>query len=164
MNRVFLLLLFTLIGCSSPHSGEKAAYIENANKGVLAETISKGPKDDAEKSLFEHVDRLFASVPGYRPYTEDIGKRVVRPKILHSEAPVYPTSARRQNITGTVVLVALVDISGNVADVKVIESPDQRLSAAAVSALSKWRFSPGTVEGKPDMFTMVFPIVFSLNR
>jgi TonB family protein len=53
-------------------------------------------------------------------------------------------------IEGTVVLRAIVEADGTVADVSVVRSLDAAsgLDDQAVAAVRQWRFRPGTKDGK----------------
>lgn len=65
--------------------------------------------------------------------------------------PQYPAASIRNNEQGTVDLDFLIDVDGRVADSKVAASSGHsRLDEAARAALSLCRFTPGTVDGKPE--------------
>jgi protein TonB len=66
-------------------------------------------------------------------------------------APDYPTASRRLGETGTVVVKFLIDERGTAIDSAVESSSGYpRLDEAARQALSLCRFTPGTVDGKPE--------------
>jgi protein TonB len=109
--------------------------------------------------LDDLIDRLFSNFSGYHPYKEYIGKALHRPKLVHSEAPEYPSWARDQKLQADLALAARVDTGGNVMEVRVLESTDARFNAAAIQALAKWKFTPGTANGVPETFVMVIPSV-----
>jgi TonB family protein len=164
MTKLAFPVVLLLGACAAtPPSPYPGQYAEQSNRGVLAKTVVEPPKNDEERQLAELMDQLFAGVPGFRPYKEDIGKSVVYPKVIHAENPVYPFRAKLHNVSSTVKLAVLVDRDGNVADVKLLSGSNQHLNDAAVTAMRKWKFSPGLLDGKPDFFVFVFPIVFSLG-
>ena len=68
--------------------------------------------------------------------------------LLRKVQPVYPPEARRLHMTGSVVMDAVVNIEGQVDDLKLV-SGDPLLSAAALDAVHKWRYSPYLLNGKP---------------
>ena len=68
--------------------------------------------------------------------------------LLHKVQPVYPAEARRLHMTGSVVMDAIVNVEGQVDDLKLV-SGDPLLSAAAMDAVRKWRYSPYLLNGKP---------------
>ncbi len=64
--------------------------------------------------------------------------------------PQYPYQATRRRIEGWVRVSFLVTASGDVEDVVVLESePEGMFDRAALRAVSKWKFKPRIVDGKP---------------
>ncbi len=87
------------------------------------------------------------------------------PTVLERRNPVYPRSARLYDFTGTVHVVAVVDERGEVADVFVLQSSAAHdLNAAALAAVSKWKFKAGTKEGKPVRGGFLVPVSFARGR
>lgn len=74
------------------------------------------------------------------------------PKVLHSVAPVPPAEVVAGGIGGQVVVELTIDRRGSVSDVKILQSPDPRLSEAVVTAVKKWTFSPLIEYGAPQEF------------
>jgi len=67
------------------------------------------------------------------------------------QKPEYPPASRRREEAGTVVLRFLIDPDGNVTDSKVETSSGfPALDVAARDALSRCRFKPGSVDGRPE--------------
>ena len=65
--------------------------------------------------------------------------------------PDYPPSSARLGEAGRVVLQLLVDTNGKVVDSKIETSSGfPRLDEAARSALSLCKFTPGSLDGKPE--------------
>lgn len=72
------------------------------------------------------------------------------PAAISCRTPAYPADARRRHETGVVTLALLIDEEGGVADRRLeTSSGSESLDQAALSALSRCRFSPGTVDGRP---------------
>lgn len=61
----------------------------------------------------------------------------------------YTEEARAAGIEGRLVLKVTVDADGNVTDVKVVNSVDPALDAAAIQTVKTWRFKPAMACGKP---------------
>ena len=80
----------------------------------------------------------FQVVPGY---AQDGIERKVKNKV----SPEYPEIARRMGLTGVVRLQVVVAPNGTVKDTKVIGG-HPILVNAAVDAVKKWRFEPGSGE------------------
>ena len=67
------------------------------------------------------------------------------------QLPKYPASAIRMEAQGVVDLEFLIDLDGRVADSRIANSSGHDLlDRAARDALSLCRFTPGTVDGKPE--------------
>jgi periplasmic protein TonB len=68
--------------------------------------------------------------------------------LVHKVQPVYPAEARRLHMAGSVVIDAVVNVEGQVDDLKLV-SGDPLLSRAAMDAVRKWRYNPYLLNGKP---------------
>lgn len=78
--------------------------------------------------------------------------------------PKYPRLALRRGLEGVVLLEALIDISGRVADLRLFTSSGHPvLDRAALQAVRHWRFTPGTVAGKRENMWVKVPIRFQLR-
>jgi protein TonB len=70
--------------------------------------------------------------------------------LLVAEGPVYPDFARVQQLDGFVTLAYDVTVSGNVVNVRVINSePVGVFDNAAIEAVRDWQFSPMQLNGTP---------------
>lgn len=74
---------------------------------------------------------------------------ITHPVVLEKVDPVYPEGARSEKVMGMVIVETVVTADGLVEDVRILESPDERLSAAAVEAVRQWRFEPALCDGTP---------------
>lgn len=74
-----------------------------------------------------------------------------QPAVIACTAPIYPPESRRAKETGTVGLRLLINVEGEVVDKRVeISSGFPRLDEAALIALAKCRFQPGSVDGRSE--------------
>jgi protein TonB len=87
----------------------------------------------------------------------------IRPpqKITHVN-PVYPAIAARARVQGTVKLQAVIDASGRVADLTVIQSIPL-LDRAAIEAVQQWRYQPTILNGRAVPVIMTVEVVFQLR-
>jgi TonB family protein len=99
------------------------------------------------------------AVPPYR-----VGGKVTRPEKISGAAPVYTMLARRAQISGTVILEAIIDEQGNVESAKVLRGLPMGLDRAAVEAVKTWRFNPATLEGKPVKVYWVLTVDFQVEK
>jgi|SRR5215831_323340 len=84
---------------------------------------------------------------------------IARANAVSAPRPEYPYEARRQRITGNGIVTMRIDFtSGTVTNVLMEQSTGSLvLDQAALVALRRWRFKPGTVS---DVRT---PVTFTLN-
>jgi protein TonB len=108
------------------------------------------------------------------PSTRDPGAfarlTVFDPKALDQQpvpkfqaAPQYPFDMRRTGTPGEVVVDFIVDARGAVQNAFALRSSQREFEAAAVLAVSKWKFRPGRKDGRDVATHMQVPIVFTLH-
>jgi TonB family protein len=79
-------------------------------------------------------------------------------RLAHSVAPKYPADARA-GAEGTVVLKEVVDETGKVAGVRLVEG-DATLATSAMQAVKQWRYRPYVRDGKVEPFQTVVILDF----
>jgi protein TonB len=92
------------------------------------------------------------------------GGRTV-PVVLNGSCPtpVYPAAARAQRENGVVMLNFLVGTDGSVVDSRVeTSSGHAELDQAARATLSRCRFRPGTLNGRPEASWHIMKYVWSV--
>jgi len=87
-------------------------------------------------------------------------KHFEAPKQIKKVRPVFPESARRQHIDGTVVFEIVIDEDGIVEQIKVIQG-NVLLVPAAIDAVKQWRFSPTLIDGKAVAVEILFEVSFN---
>jgi protein TonB len=93
-----------------------------------------------------------------------IGGQIKEPTLLRRVAPEYPSLAVHANIRGTVILEAVVDAEGRVADVKVLRSAHRVLDEAALDAVRRWEYAPLVLNGRPERFVLTVVLSFDLTE
>jgi TonB family protein len=68
--------------------------------------------------------------------------------LIRRVTPAYPPEARRAHIQGTVILHAVIDKEGKIADLQVVSGPKE-LTQAAIGAVQQWRYKPYLLMGAP---------------
>jgi periplasmic protein TonB len=92
------------------------------------------------------------------------GDQEAAPLYASNPPPNYPIQARRRGLQGVVMLEALIDTSGGVADLRLSSSSGHSiLDQAALEAVRGWRFTPGTVSGRRKQMWVNVPVRFALN-
>jgi protein TonB len=92
-----------------------------------------------------------------------IGGQIQAPALLHRVEPIYPPFAVNAHLQGVVILEALVDEDGTVAEVKVLRSPNALLDNAALTAVRQWRYSPLLLNGIRTRFVLTVVLSFYLT-
>lgn len=71
------------------------------------------------------------------------------PRASFQAAPVFPPRARARGIEGYVIFSLLIGLTGDIEQIKVIESsPDGVFEEAATQGISQWRFEPALYQGQ----------------
>jgi len=94
----------------------------------------------------------------------DISKLDQQPVAKFQARPQFPFEMRRAGISGEVVVDFIVDTNGEVRNAFAAHSSQREFEAAAVQAVSKWKFRPGRKNGHAVFTHMQVPIVFTLNE
>lgn len=90
-----------------------------------------------------------------------IGGELKAPALVERVEPEYPSMAVRAQVQGVVILEAVVDPHGRVENVRVLRSIPL-LDKAAMTAVSRWRYSPLLLNGTPERFALTVTVSFSL--
>ena len=77
--------------------------------------------------------------------------------ILPRVEPEYTELARKARIEGVVIIEAIIDRNGNVTDARALKPLPLGLDLAALDAVKKWKFKPGTLNGQP------VPVIYNLT-
>jgi TonB family protein len=93
-----------------------------------------------------------------------VGNGVSAPAVLYKVDPEYPEEARRAKISGTVVMLLIVDASGNARDIKVVRSLGLGLDEKAIEAVNKWKFRPGYKNGQAVAVQATIQVNFRLFK
>src|ERR1019366_1947081 len=94
----------------------------------------------------------------------DISKLDQVPSARFQARPQYPFEMRRAGISGEVLVDFIVDTNGDVRNAFAVHSSQREFEAAAVQAVSKWKFRAGRKNGHAVFTHMQVPIVFTLHQ
>jgi TonB family protein len=101
----------------------------------------------------------FAELDGGRKEGE-----LLEPVATEKSDPGYPLELIRANVHGMVTLYAVIHADGKVGEIRVLNSPDERLDSYAAKALAHWKFVPAERAGKPVALEAVVEIPFRVRR
>ena len=85
------------------------------------------------------------------------------PKLVQREQQ-YDATALSEQISGIVLMQAVVGADGRIGSIYVLRSLDPRLDRKAADALAKWRFTPGTYMGVPAPTIVTIELTFTIRK
>ena len=124
-------------------------------KRPYSTTVNRPNLNSATGSWVIHFAELRADQPP---------GELLPPVPTESSDPGYPLELMRENVHGAVTLYAIIHSDGRVGDIRVLNSPDERLDPFAASALARWKFLPALRSGKPVALEAVVVIPFRSRR
>jgi|SRR5436190_13072279 len=125
-----------------------AIELQRQNPPEVAPPLSSFPEPYADTVARLHPVRVGGNVP--------------QPLKTHDARPTYPAEAQAARVQGVVIVEALIDQTGAVANAGVLRSIPM-LDAAALGAVSRWHFAPTIVNGQPASVIMTVTVNFTLQ-
>lgn len=135
------------------YQGGQTSYI------VRSATSSPTSDMDAHDAVTESEAQARWKDSVARTVMEEVDQPV---RVLTSVFPKYPVKARANEIEGDVIVEITINTDGKVGTVRVLQSPDDLLSAASIEAVEQWRFAPMTRNGKPVELKVIQKFPFKL--
>ena len=125
------------------HATQGDTYLYNLSQVLLA----AGRDEEAGAILHE-----FRESESLRPIIEK-GEAVIgeyqRLAVVDRKYAKYTTEAKKEGTEGQILIRALIDAKGNVADSEVLHGLPNGLTENALKALRRSRFRPATINGEP---------------
>ncbi len=87
-----------------------------------------------------------------------------QPMATRKVDPKYPLQLMRENVSGTVILYAVIHADGTVGSVRVLRGVDDRIDQFASQAIAQWQFQPATKNGAAVDVEATFQIPFRPSR
>jgi len=88
--------------------------------------------------------------------------KVVDLTIVNKVTPVYPPDAKRDRVSGAVVLSATIGKDGTVGNVKVVQSVRDDVDSSAMDAVRQWTYKPYLLNGDPVEVDTTITVVYTL--
>ncbi len=108
------------------------------------------------------VTDLAASGESRRVYdAKDAG--LTPPRLLESHQASYTRDTMSRKVQGRVKLECVVETDGSIREVRVVESLDPELDEQAVQAVRRWKFAPGTKDGRAVPVRVEMEMSFKLR-
>lgn len=92
-----------------------------------------------------------------------VGGEVLPPTIIYKVSPAYPGAAHKIRLQGSVMIQAIIDRNGQLRNVAVLRSSSPLFNDAAMTAVQQWKFTAGSMRGRPVDTIFELKIVFKLN-
>jgi len=149
-----------------------------SSKRQRAESVADDKITDLDRQVFGDR-RLYAMTLNMPNLNSSTGSWVIRfaelrpgakqgtllaPVPTEKSDPGYPLELMRSNVHGMVTLHAVIHSDGHVGDIRVLNSPDDRLDGWAADALARWKFVPAERNGKPIAVEALVVIPFHTRR
>jgi len=156
-----------LLACSMAGSGAKsmkqrfASLLDRRPRIAMTGRVATLVAAFALSALYLTSVQPVWSQAEARPYK--MGPGMIPPKVLTKVEPEYTEEARRDKISGTVVLKLVVSTEGVAKDIEVVRGLDSGLDQKAIDALSKWTFQPAAKDGKAVPVFATIEIHFRLQ-
>jgi protein TonB len=77
--------------------------------------------------------------------------------------PIYPPHAKKARISGTIVMRAVIDVHGRVANLNIVSGPPE-LQQAAMDAVRMWHYMPYLLNGEPVEVQTLINVIFTLGQ
>ena len=159
----------TTSGSVDPGSRSDQTNVANENSATAAPAPATEARaaTAAGAATRERMSRS-ASIPSEteiprRADLVEVPAAVMQERLISSRVPVYPEAARADHVEGRVVMQAVVTKDGAIGHLHVM-SGDPILRAAALEAVSAWRYRPYLVNGEPvDVMTSI-PVDFLVDK
>ena len=137
-------------------------YIATATKGSLPVSQLPGIYTYAQ-GAFRVVDwQTLYTLPYLRPKRIRTGGNVAAAKLLHQVTPEYPDEARKERLSGTVVLHVILNREGHVIEIVPVSGPPE-LVQASMDAVRQWTYQPTLLNGDPVEVDTTIAVQFTLN-
>jgi periplasmic protein TonB len=115
----------------------------------------------------ELLTSMIGSAPGPPPPVAvkriRVGGNVEAAAVVNRVTPEYPLIAKMAQVSGTVVLHAIIAKDGTVQELQYV-SGSPLLIQAALDAVKEWRYRPTMLNGEPVEVDTTIEVVFHLGR
>ena len=126
---------------------------------VLAAALLAGCATNRSSNHLPGAILRGADMPPVRD--ENLSSSHTAPVPLVMVNPTYPFDMRKRRESAEVMVYFVVTKTGDVVLEKVLGAPEPALEAAIRKAVARWKYKPGSVDGKPVNTRLKVPISFS---
>lgn len=91
-----------------------------------------------------------------------IGKGVTPPRVVFQRDPEFSDLAREAKYQGTIIVMLIVDKTGQARNIRIVRPLGLGLDQKAVATISMWRFDPAKKNGEPVNVEIAVEVSFRL--
>ncbi len=139
---------------------QKTVIQSETNQSKVNNTNIKDTMQSLEYKSSETLEH--ESTENANIYVGEFG-RSNGPRFLKRVIPSYPPFARRRGKEGKVTLQLMIDESGKLINIEVIEKPGFGFELSAIDAIRKSTFLPAIKDGKAVRSRVILPVRFVLK-
>jgi TonB family protein len=103
-------------------------------------------------------------IPHWTPPASILPTGDIEPVAIERVDPIYPASAIRDGVGGTVFVEVLIDEEGFLRKVSISKGVRGDLDSSAIEAVRRWKYQPAVREHKPVTASRIIPIKFSNSK
>jgi len=131
-------------------TGPKPLVVQNANAGAgrAMKTTQVARVEAPQVIVSAALPAPMLNMDSKIPKLQAKQSSLVPNQLMKSVSPIYPETARRLNMTGSVTVEAQIGADGKVKEVKVVEG-EPMLARAAMIAVKQWKYRPSYLNGEP---------------
>lgn len=141
-TRIVFSVLVLTVSLATVGAFGANAFSNISQPALSAFSPSTGAPSEGEKS--DGSDKKLKTTSA-----DSICDEITEPVVVEKVHPKYPPGAKEEKVMGMVTVETVITEDGDVEEIQVLKSPDDRLSAAAVEAVSQWKFDPALCDGEP---------------
>jgi protein TonB len=129
-------------------------------------TSDQGEEVKAGNTVAKEPDReiLKPGDPEMLPIPSEEYLVTSMPELKSDVRVPYPPEARTRGIQGAVIMNLLIDETGKVREVSLVEGPHAELNTAAMTAARDFQFAPAMIQKKPVAVRIRYVYRFVLER
>lgn len=165
INQQAMNISFVAPSSSAKNSkNDKQKVVVNDNKNGIKNARSKKEFSEEEnKKSAANKETSGREDPNATATKAAESDPIFNAEYLNNPAPVYPSSAKRANVQGRVLLTVVVKADGKAAKVDVSHSSgSSTLDEAALDAVKQWHFVPAKKNGGSVEAKVIVPIDFKI--
>jgi len=142
--------------------GATAAGADSPRVGATV-TYSETPAAKASSGSAPQLPPVSTTAAVAKPTRIRLSQGVMAGLIVRHVQPQYPADAKVARVQGVVTLSVVINKTGNVESVRLING-DPLLASAAIDAVKQWKYRPYILNGEPGVVETTAQVQFTLSE